>query len=115
MKDTTNFTEYNENQNKALYSLKHLIQKLSKEHHRILNSKIISVEYIKDKQIEEPLDYFSLKDKEPEKLLRILNNTWLTSDLSHSIFKLLENYEVNFGECYNKLRLMLDFGSICFR
>ena len=64
---------------------------------------------------DEHLNYFSTKDKEPAKLLSILNNTWLMSDICKDLFKILENYDTNFGECYNKLRLMLDFTSICFR
>ncbi|CDW85886.1 UNKNOWN [Stylonychia lemnae] len=101
--------------NKALYSLKYLIQKLTKEHPSSVSHRIISVELIKDKQIEEPLNYFSSSNKEPAKLLSIINNCWLMSDLCKDLFKILENYDNNFGECFNKLRLILDFASICFR
>lgn len=61
------------------------------------------------------LNYFSTKNKEPARILNILNNCWLMSDMCKDLFKILENYDTNFGECYNKLRLMLDFTTICFR
>jgi len=114
LKDVDNFADYNETHNKSLYTLKYLIQKLNKDHKRILNTKLLSVEYIKDK-LELPLDYFSVVNKEPAKILNLLSNCWLLSDLSKDVFGKLQNYESAFGECFNKLRLMLDFASICFR
>ena len=36
-------------------------------------------------------------------------------DISKELFKLFENYEKNFGECINKLRLMLDFASVSYK
>eukprot|EP00347_Sterkiella_histriomuscorum_P023264 403335317 len=110
-----NFSEFSELQNKSLYSMKYLIQKISKEHPSSLNQRTISVELVKEKNIEEPLNFFSSKDKEPAKLLSVVNNCWLMSDICKDLFKILENYDTNFGECYNKLRLILDFTSLCFR
>ena len=46
-------------------------------------------------------------------MLMKLNNTWLMADLCKDVFRILESYETNFGECYNKLRLVLDFSTIC--
>lgn len=86
LKDKTNFSDFNEQQNRALYSLKFLIQKLSKEHPSSLNHRTISVELINDKQIEMPLNYYSVTNKEPAKLLAILNNCWLMSDLCKDVF-----------------------------
>lgn len=37
------------------------------------------------------------------------------TDQCTDLFKILEAYENNFGPCYNKLRLILDFASICFK
>jgi len=37
------------------------------------------------------------------------------SDICKDLFTILENYETNFGQCYNKLRLMIDFSSISSR
>lgn len=74
-----------------------------------MKQKLISLELITDKKLGEPLDYFSATNLEPAKLLYRLNNCWLMSDVCRDLFKLLDNYEVRFGDCSNKLRLTLDF------
>ena len=111
------FSEYDEKQNRALYALKTLMQRLNKEHSPILRQKLLSVELIRDRHIHElpSLDYFSQTTKEPMKLLFKATNSWLLNDLCRDLFSLLEDFDVVFGECYNKLRLMLDFTSICFK
>jgi hypothetical protein len=44
-----------------------------------------------------------------------LNNSWILSDIQKDLFKLFENYQDNFGQCTNKLRLMLDLASVSFK
>jgi hypothetical protein len=103
------FAETDEAQNKALYSLKAVLAKLNKEYSGVLKQKQISVELVKEKDLHLPLDFFSPHPNEAGKLLLRVNNSWLMNDICSDLFKLFENYELNFGECYNKLRLMLDF------
>lgn len=56
------FANFDEDQNKALYTLKTLMQKLTKEFGGVLRQKLISIELISDKKIQEPIDYFSLQN-----------------------------------------------------
>ena len=39
----------------------------------------------------------------------------MLSDICKDVFSILENYDNLFGECHNKLRLILDFSSMCFK
>ena len=93
------------------------MQKLNKDHSSTLKQKLLSVELIRDRQIHDltSLDFFSQTNKEPMKLLYRVTNSWLLNDLCKDLFSLLEDYDLVFGDCHNKLRLMLDFTSICFK
>lgn len=53
------FSEFDEEQNKVLYTLKTLMLKLNKEFGGVLKQRLISIELISNKNITEPLDYFS--------------------------------------------------------
>ncbi len=84
-----------------------------------MKQKLLSVELIKQKGLHEQagtsLDYYSHTSKEAAKLLYRVANSWLLSDICRDLFTLLEDFETVFGECHNKLRLILDFSSICFK
>ena len=81
----------------------------------MLRQKLISVDLITDKKISEPLDFFSTSNQDPAKLLYRLNNCYLMSDVCKHLFSLLENYEARFGDCHNKLRLLLDLLSMSYK
>jgi hypothetical protein len=110
---TPTFAELDEEQNRTLYTLKTLMQKLTKEFGAVLKQRLISVELISDRKVVEPLDFFG--QPEAAKLLYRLNNCWLMSDVARDAFRLLDNYEQRFGECHNKLRLLLDLLSIAYK
>jgi hypothetical protein len=46
-----NFSEFDENQNRALYTIKTLIVKITKEYPNALKQRLISLELITDKKI----------------------------------------------------------------
>jgi len=89
--------------------------KLTKEYPGVLKQRLISVEMITEKKLSEPIDFFSSTSSDPAKLLYRLNNCHLLSDVSRDLFLLMENYEVRFGDCHNKLRLLLDLLSISYK
>ncbi len=89
MKDVT-FAEYDEGQNRGMYTIKTLMTKLTKEYPTVLKQRLISVDLITEKKIQEPLDYFS---QEASKLLYRLNNCYLMSEVCQSIFGLLDTYD----------------------
>ena len=85
---------------------------MTKEYGKVLKQRLISVDLITDKKIIQSLDYFSKSNQEAQKLLYRINNSWLMSDVSRDLLLLINNYESRFGECHNKLRLILDLLSI---
>jgi hypothetical protein len=54
-----NFAIYDEQQNRALYTIKTLMMKVTKEFGGVLKQKLISLEMITEKKIQEPIDYYS--------------------------------------------------------
>jgi hypothetical protein len=44
-----------------------------------------------------------------------LNNSWILNDIQKDLFKLFEKYDENFGQCINKLRLLLDLTSVGYK
>lgn len=92
------------------------MQKIQKDYGAVLKQKLISIELLSSKNLADlQLDYFSTSTQEPAKLIYRLNNCWLLSDICKDIFRLLSNYEVRFGPCHNKLRLILDLLSIAYK
>ena len=91
--------------------------KLTKEYPGVLKQRLISVEMITEKKLSDPIDYFSPTSSDPSKLLYRLNNCHLLSDVSRDLFLLLVDtpYELRFGDCHNKLRLLLDLLSISYK
>lgn len=57
--EDVNFAEFDENQNRALYTIKTLMVKITKEYPNALKQRLISLELITDKKIQEPIDYYS--------------------------------------------------------
>jgi hypothetical protein len=88
---------------------------LKKEHAGVLALKLIDIDYIKSKNIQDPIDYFTPGNSDPQKILFRVNNSWVLADLCRDLFLIFENYEPLFGECLNKLKLMLDLGTTCFK
>ena len=92
------------------------MQKVLKDYGTVLKQKLISIELLASKNLADlQLDYFSTTTQEAAKLVYRLNNCWLLSDMCKDIFRLLSNYEVRFGPCHNKLRLILDLLSIAYK
>jgi hypothetical protein len=90
--------------------------KVTKECPNVLKQKLISLEMITDKKLIEPLDYYSQTTAEPAKLLYRLTNSWLLSDPSRTLLTLLTSgYDTLFGDCLNKLRLVLDLLAIGYK
>ena len=75
------FSEYSENQNRALYTLKTLMHNLTKDYGSVLKQRLISLEMISEKNLSEPLDYYSSSSQDPQKILFRLTNCWLMTDV----------------------------------
>ncbi len=62
------------------------------------------------------MDYYSQTTAEPSKLLHRLTNSWLLSDPARTLLSLLSSdYDLLFGDCQNKLRLILDLLAIAYK
>lgn len=53
------FAEFDERQNRALYTIKTLMVKITKDYPNALKQRLVSLELITDKKIQEPIDYYS--------------------------------------------------------
>jgi len=85
---------------------------LQKRYPSTLRQRQISVEYVMEKKLEE-LDF--LHSEESAKLLFRINNGWALKKTFGEAEWLLENYKCNFGDCFNKLRLVCDFAVIAHK
>ena len=53
------FGEFDERQNRALYTIKTLMVKITKDYPNSLKQRLVSLELITDNKIQEPIDYYS--------------------------------------------------------
>ncbi len=53
------FGEFDERQNRALYTIKTLMVKITKDYPNALKQRLVSLELITDNKIQEPIDYYS--------------------------------------------------------
>ncbi len=53
------FAEFDEKQNRALYTIKTLMVKITKDYPNALKQRLVSLELITDNKIQEPIDYYS--------------------------------------------------------
>ena len=107
----SDFAHYSEQQNAALYKLKALLGRLARDFGGLLRQSPLSVELVAALELGDDF----LEHRASRKLLAQVSNAWLLSDICREVFSVLEGYEVNFGPCHGKLRLMLDLGAVCHR